>query len=487
MPRIGRCQKRQMSAKLTSLPGAKEPIESSKAGTVPEFAAVALRSLAAALEYRQFEQSARAFLAEISAGLGCARVALGFIEDGAIRVKAASQDVGDYRAELYRDIGDAMEEAIDQRRALQVPETGLGAPAIVLATQRLRSRLGGVVQIVPIRVKGEWIGAICCEWDGKTTITPIAQEPLTHIVDLAGPVLYLLYRDARPGSVQFREMVWQAVKRLGQEEGRWWRRGLMALLVFMMAGLMVPVQQTVSARAELEGAVERAVVAPLDGFIGTVSVRPGDTVKLGQVVIELATQDLELEAQRWEAELAQHESAYMAALARSERGDMMVSLSKAEEARTRLDLARRSLERMQIKAGIDGVVIDGDVTRLQGAPVARGDVLLTLAPANGYRVVLNVDEADIGRVRAGQMGQLLLGAMPDRSLPIQVTRVTPMAQVVEGANVYRVEAALEGDAPALRPGLNGVADIDTEREPMLRVAWRWFSDHVRMLWWRWGG
>ncbi|WP_227814682.1 efflux RND transporter periplasmic adaptor subunit [Nitrogeniibacter aestuarii] len=476
-----------MTAKLSSLPGANDPTQSARTESVPEFASVALRSLAAALGYRQFDQSARAFLAEVAGGLGCARVSLGFFEDGAIRVKAASQDVGDFRVELYRDIGDAMEEAIDQRRALQVPETGVGAPAIVLATQRLRSRLGGVVQIVPIRVKGEWIGAICCEWDGKTTITPIAQEPLTHIIDLAGPVLYLLYRDARPGSVQLRETLWRGLKRLGQEEGRWWRRGLLVLLMLVMAGLMVPVQQSVSARAALEGAVERAVVAPIDGFIGSVKVRPGDPVKYGQVVIELATPDLELEARRWEAELSQHESAYMAALARSERGDMMVSLSKAEEARTRLDLARRSLERMQIKAGIDGVVIDGDVTRLQGAPVARGDVLLTLAPANGYRVVLSVDESRIGRIRSGQMGELLLGAMPDRALPIQITRVTPMAQVIDGSNVYRVEATLEGAAPVLRPGLNGVAEIETGREPTLKAAWRWLSDQARMLWWRWGG
>jgi len=476
-----------MTVKLSSLPGAKNPILSDRAASVPEFAAVALRSLAAALGYRQFDQSARAFLTEVSGGLGCARVSLGFFEDGAIRVQAASQDVGDFRAELYRDIGDAMEEAIDQRRTLQVPETGVGAPAIVLATQRLRSRLGGVVQIVPIRVKGDFVGAICCEWDGKATVAPIAQEPLTHIIDLAGPVLYLLYRDSRSAAVQFREVIVQGCKRLGQEEGRWWRRGLLVVFVLIMAGLMVPVQQTVTARAELEGAVERAVVAPIDGFIGTVNVRPGDPVKLGQVVIELATQDLELEAQRWEAELAQHESAYMAALARSERGDMMVSLSKAEEARTRLALAQRNLERMQIRAGIDGVVIDGDVSRLLGAPVARGDVLLTLAPANGYRVVLNVDEEHIGRIRTGQMGQLLLGAMPDRSLPIQVTRVTPMAQVVDGANVYRIEASLQGNAPALRPGLTGVAGIETEREPMLQVAWRWLSDHARILWWRWGG
>ena len=454
-----------------------------------DFAALALKSQAAALRHAQFEPAATAFLTELALGLGCERVTLGLREhNNVIRVVASSHgSESRFGGSVYRDIGDAMDEAIDQRRCLQVPDNPTAKPAILIAHQRLRSYLGGVVQTVPLRVQGECLGAVCCEWSGASSIAPLARAPLEHIVDLVGPVLHLLYRTERPWSARLRESIGSARKKLMSDDGRparWMLGGVLALLV---AGLFVPVDQHVQGRAHLEGAIERAVVAPIDGFIESVSARPGDRVKADQTLVVLAAQDLELEARRWESELAQHESAYMASLARSERSDMMVSLSKADEARARLDLARRSLARMRIPAGIEGVVISGDVARLQGAPVSRGDVLLTLAPVDGYRVVLDVDERDVGQLRVGQGGVLALSAQPGSPHAVEVTRITPMASVVEGANVFRVEAQLVDDSNDLRPGLQGVGKITVAREPVIQASWRWLSDRVRMLWWRWGG
>ena len=455
---------------------------------IRDFAALALKSQAAALRHAKFEPAATAFLTELALGLGCERVTLGLRERNVIRVVASSHgSESRFGGSVYRDIGDAMDEAIDQRRALQVPDNPNSKPAILIAHQRLKSYLGGIVQTVPLRVHGECVGAVCCEWSGASSVAPLAHAPLEHIVDLVGPVLHLLYRAERPWSVRLRESISSARKKLTSDDGRTARWALGALVLLLVAGLFVPVDQHVQARARLEGAIEHAVVAPIDGFIESVAVRPGDTVRADQPLVILAAQDLELEARRWESELAQHESAYMASLARSERSDMMVSLSKAEEARARLDLAQRSLDRMRIPAGIDGVVIAGDVSRLQGAPVSRGDVLLTLAPADGYRVVLDVDERDIGQLKTGQHGVLALSAQPGSPQAVEVTRITPMASVVEGANVFRVEAQLVDASNALRPGLQGVAKITVAHEPIIQASWRWLSDRVRMLWWRWGG
>lgn len=455
---------------------------------VPALAPVALHSLASALGQKAFDKRAAAFLTELSSGLGCARVTLGFLERGAIRIKAVSHGSAPHTGgELFRDIGDAMEEAIDQQRILRVPADDDGAPAIVRAGLRLRARLGGTVQTVPIGVDGEPVGALCFEWDSTATVIPAAPAPLGHLVDLTGPVLFLMYRDACPGAVRIRESIGAAWRGLRGEQGKWPRRALLLLAAAMLAGTALPVPQTVSARAHLEGRIERAVVAPIDGFIDRVHVRPGDRVEAGQLVIDLSAQDLELEAQRWETERSQHESAYMAALARSARSDMMVSLSRAEEAKARLSLARNKLARMNLAAGIDGIVIDGDLGRLEGAPVARGDVLLTLAPADGHRVVLEVDERDIARLERGLPGSLLLSALPDRALPIEIARITPMAGVVDGNNVYRVEARLLVDEPALRPGLRGMARIRTAHAPLIGSLWQRASAHLRVAWWRWGG
>lgn len=110
-----------------------------------------------------------------------------------------------------------------------------------------------------------------------------------------------------------------------------------------------------------------------------------------------------------------------------------------------------------------------------------------MAPRERFRVIVEVDERDIARIRTDQIGSLALSALPWDSLPITVKRITPMATAVEGHNVFEVEAAL-GDIPdSLRPGLSGMARIAVGKEPLL---WAWthrLTDWLRLTVWRWVG
>lgn len=469
----------------------RSPAESAsthEAGAGPDFAVLALKAQAAALAQERFQPAAMAFVTEVALSLGCDRVSLGVVEGGLIQVVAVSHGgETEFAGTIGGDIADAMDECAQQGCGLQLPEPAQSRPSILAAHRRLRSHLGGVVQTVPLRVRGESLGAVCCEWSETSSITPLTTQPMEKLVDLIGPVLWLLRLQERSGLQRLREYLAGVKPRLASEDGRGARWAMALVVVALLVGALVPVAQHVSARSRLEGSIERAVVAPIEGFIETVRVRPGDEVRADQVLIELAAQDLRLEAQRWESELAQHESAYMASLARSERSEMMVSMSRAEEARARLGLARRMLERTRIVAGMDGVVIAGDISQLQGAPVSRGEVLLTIAPAGGYRVALEVDERDVGRVKVGQAATMVLSADPDRQHPLRIVRMTPMAAVSEGANVFRVEGELIGDSGGLRPGLQGVARVSVGRAPVLVAGWRWLTERLGMLWWRWGG
>ena len=458
-----------------------------RAATDP--AGIVLRALAGTLGDGDFVQRASAALTELANALGCSRVVLGLMRDGAVHIEAVSHAAAPHKGSvLFRDICDAMEEAIDQGRAIRVPIAPGTAmtrtPVLIRAHLQLRARHGGTVHTVPLAGGS---GAISFEWESLPARAPLAEAEIDQMVALLGPVLLMAYRESRPCATRMRESVAQTFSESFGGRQRWRIFAAAALVVLLATIAALPVTHSVSARSRLEGSVERAVVAPVDGFIDKVHVRPGDQVRSGQVVIELATRDLELEAQRWQTEKSQHESAYMAALARSDRAEMMVSLSRAEEARARLDLVRQRLGRMQVVAGIDGIVIDGDAGRLLGAPVARGDVLLTIAPESAYRVVLDVDERDIARLASGQSGKLLLGALPLQPLAITVERITPMAQVVDGNNVYRVEARLSAPVDGLRPGLQGMAKLDAGRSAMAVAAWRWISERVRTAWWRWGG
>jgi multidrug resistance efflux pump len=247
--------------------------------------------------------------------------------------------------------------------------------------------------------------------------------------------------------------------------------------------LAVPLPWRVSAPARLEGSVQRAVVAATDGFLQQSNVRPGDRVKLGQVLAQLSSQDLELERKRRESELRQHENALRAAEARNDRTQMVISQSRAAEAQALLALAEGQLERSQLAAPFDGVVIKGGLAQNLGAPVQKGEVLLVLAPSDSFRLIVEVDEADIGAVRPGQRGQLALAARPEEPLRFTTRRIVPVATTAEGRNYFEVEATPDQAQANLRPGLSGVAKIEAGERPLAWLLLHRFATWLRMAAW----
>src|SRR5207253_10317286 len=80
----------------------------------------------------------------------------------------------------------------------------------------------------------------------------------------------------------------------------------------------------VTARAVIEGEVQRAVVAPFDGFIGAAHVRAGRTVAKGDTLATLDDRDLRVEQQRRLSEVEQAERKYRDALAKMDRANVRI-------------------------------------------------------------------------------------------------------------------------------------------------------------------
>ena len=66
--------------------------------------------------------------------------------------------------------------------------------------------------------------------------------------------------------------------------------GLSALALAVL--LAVPFEYRVGGNARVEGAIQRVLVAPVDGFLKQSLVRPGDLVKAGQVLAKLEALDV---------------------------------------------------------------------------------------------------------------------------------------------------------------------------------------------------
>jgi len=229
------------------------------------------------------------------------------------------------------------------------------------------------------------------------------------------------------------------------------------------------------------------MAAPGDGYLKQAYVRPGDRVTEGQLLAELADEDLKLEQRKAQSEVLKLESSYGAALLKTDRTEVAIIGAKLEEARAQLALIQTQLDRVKLTAPFDSVVISGDLTQMLGAPVKKGDALMTLAPEHDFRVIVEVDERDIRDVRNEQPGSLALAALPGDPVSFKVHRITPVATPGDGRNFFEVEAQLNAKSSDLRPGLIGVAKIEAGSRSLLWIATHRLYNWMRLAVWKWIG
>lgn len=431
-------------------------------------------------------QGAVALVNSLAPALQCERVALGLVQGDAVEVSAISNcaDIS-HEQSLVRALACAMQEAADQAATICYPARAGDPLRVILAHAEFHAQHGRQMVTVPLAHQHTAVGALVAEWAADAPIEPARVALLELLARNLGPLVALRMEVGKPWRRRLREQVQRAWRGADGQRGPV-RLGVGAALLALAAALLWwPVTYRVGAPAHIEGVVQRVVAAPMDGFVHRTHVRPGDTVRAGSVLVELAEQDLRLEQNKLESTLAQHENAYVAALARADRAQFVIAQGRANEARAQLELVRQNLARTRMLAPIDGIVIKGDPGQALGAPVQRGDVLLVLAPADKYRLIVEVDERDVGSVRAGQRGQLALSALPAQRLDFTVERVTPVAVARDGRNAFEVQARLHSMPVGLRPGLQGAAKIDTAPRSL---GWIWSHrvlDWLRVALWKW--
>ena len=446
----------------------------------------ALLLLASLLSQERFSGAANAFTSELAALMGADEVAVGFEDSGGATVAAISRRA-DFQgeSELVQSLAAAMDEALVQSCTVRYPPAD-GSAQITLAHADLVRSHGVSAFTVPMANDGRMFGAVTLLRTGREPLDDDVIERCENLVCLGGPILELKRNAEHSWHQRLRHGLTNTVKELFGS-GHWQLKGLTALSSVVLASLtLMPVSYNVSAPARLEGAVQASLVAPADGFLRNANVRPGDRVVANQVLAELSQEELLLERRKWESAHAQHENAAPAALARADRGEFIINQAKADEARAEMDLIDAMLVRSRIVAPFDGILIEGDLSQSLGAPVRRGEILMVVAPAGEFRLIVEVDERDIAALAAGQHGELALSALTDRTFDFVVERITPVANARDGRNYFEVAARLDADQPSLQPGLRGVARISAGERTL---AWIWTHgviDWVSVKLWSWG-
>jgi len=449
---------------------------------------LALGLVATLLEQARLKDSVTAFATELAAQLGCDRVSIGVLEGKHIKLRVVSHSAQfESRANLVRAIESAMEEAVDQVEPVVFPPARENLPVVARAHEALlHESEAGSAATFPLLHDGKVIGALTLERAKGFRFDIPTLEVCEAVAAVAGPIVEL----KRGNEISLplhagrsAKGLWEKLVGPGHAALKLGAAGLVAVAAFL-AFATGPYR--VSANATIEGAVQRAITAPINGYVKEASLRAGDTVTEGQIIGRFDDRDLRLERVRLASQREQYIRQYRQAMANHERAQAEIVSSQIAQSEAQLSLIDEQLARTRMVAPFDGVIVSGDLSQSLGSPVERGQVLFEIAPLANYRVSLQVDERDIAQVALGQRGELTVSSIPGERFPFEVSKITPVNTAKEGRNSFRVEAAFrDTPGPRLRPGMEGVGKIHIDER---KLVWIWthsLIDWIRLWMWSW--
>ncbi|MDA0367713.1 MAG: efflux RND transporter periplasmic adaptor subunit [Proteobacteria bacterium] len=146
--------------------------------------------------------------------------------------------------------------------------------------------------------------------------------------------------------------------------------------------------------------------------------------------------------------------------------------AQVQQREASLEQAMIDLERTFIRAPVNGVVINRQVSLGQTVAASlNAPVLFTIAQdLRQMQVEANIDEADIGQVRAGQEVDFTVDAHADRTFRGRIEQVRQAPQVVQNVVTYTVIVSANNAQQLLLPGMTANVNVVLDRRAdVLRV------------------
>jgi HlyD family secretion protein len=332
--------------------------------------------------------------------------------------------------------------------------------------------------------------------------TPGAESELGAL--LAEPETHRWYR---------RPALWAGVLLLLVAGGGWWywqaRRTAAAVPSYTTQTVARGnLTLTVTANGTLQPTRSINIGSELSGTVLKVHVDINDRIKTGQVLVELDTAKLRDQILRSRASLAGANAKVAqavatvkeatASLARLEEvarlsggkvpsqaeldsGRATLARAVADEASAReavndaqaaLSTDQINLSKASIRAPSDGVVLTRNVD--PGNAVAaslQAVTLFTIAEDLArLRLLVYVDEADVGSVEIGQNASFTVSAYPNRKYPARIARVAYGSTITDNVVTYLTYLDVDNRDLSLRPGMTATASITAaQRNDVLLV------------------
>lgn len=199
----------------------------------------------------------------------------------------------------------------------------------------------------------------------------------------------------------------------------------------------------------------RANVAAARAAVRIARASAAETVTIGARAEAMHERGLASDAEREQSQAARDRASAEVASASARLAVAQAGLARAEA----------SLGRAVVRSPIDGVVLSRTVE--EGQTVAaqfQTPVLFQLAEdLTRMELHVDIDEADVGRVREEQRATFTVDAYPDRTFDATITSVRFAPRTVEGVVTYEAVLQVANADRMLRPGMTATASIVTDR------------------------
>jgi len=255
---------------------------------------------------------------------------------------------------------------------------------------------------------------------------------------------------------------------------------------------------------KIEPNTEVKISSDVSSKIIRLTVKEGDHVEKGQLLVELDRQKLLASVSSLEASVRAAQA--NARLAQDNRAQAEREFKRAEElvkkklvSQSALDTAQTAfqvensrassannqvaqvegqlrqaqedLNKTQIFSPITGTVAD---LKKEAGEIAIGsqfqeDVIMVIAQLGSMEAVINVDENDINAIKLGQSAEIEVDAVLGEKITGTVSEIASSANVAAAGQAtqkteFEVKIAITSDSAKLRPGMTASADIVTATE-----------------------
>src|SRR5579864_6997879 len=259
------------------------------------------------------------------------------------------------------------------------------------------------------------------------------------------------------------------------------------------------IDKNVVATGKVEPITKAEIKSKASGIVQKILVDAGQTVKAGQVLVELDREEIEARVRQSKAQLAgseanlkvtqadyekskvDAESPDVVLLKRnydlaknkqdSARATLSVDKAKLVQAEAQVESDRAALEQNQEQLGyativspIDGLVLSRDVE--VGDAVSSilvlgssATLVMTIGDVHEVYVKGKVDESDIGKVSMSQPARIRVESFKDKTFNGKVTKIAPMGNEKDNVTTFEVRVSIDNATGELKPNMTANAEI----------------------------